>query len=316
MRVETSAGDSGLAALTVPPARLLARPTLRAFRHVVGGYYLTFRRLPNLVRPRLFSEKMQWRKLFDRNPLFAVLSDKIAVRDFVAARVGPGRTPEILWVGDRPEDIPFDRLEPPYAVKCSHRSGMNVLVPDDACLDRDAARAELRAAWREDYGRTHFEPGYVPIVPRLFAERLVVMPDGSPPVEHYVHVFSGRVAVIETAVLEDDGAGGREWRLCFHDRDWRKRNWREMFEPTRRPVARPACLDAMIGLAETLGAGFDYIRVDLYDAAEGLVVSELSLYANSGLMVYEPFDEVERELGALWQIERPLRRALAACFLP
>jgi hypothetical protein len=45
-------------------------------------------RKPRLLRPRRFTEKMQWRKLFDLNPLYAVISDKLAVRDFIAERVG------------------------------------------------------------------------------------------------------------------------------------------------------------------------------------------------------------------------------------
>jgi hypothetical protein len=45
-------------------------------------------RKPRLLRPHRFTEKMQWRKLFDLNPVFAVISDKLAVRDFIAERIG------------------------------------------------------------------------------------------------------------------------------------------------------------------------------------------------------------------------------------
>ena len=43
---------------------------------------------PRLLRPGRFTEKMQWRKLFDLNPIYAVITDKLASRDFIAERVG------------------------------------------------------------------------------------------------------------------------------------------------------------------------------------------------------------------------------------
>ena len=53
-----------------------------------------FGREPNLMRPRLYSEKMQWRKLFDLDPRYAVLSDKLAARDFIAQTIGAVFLPE------------------------------------------------------------------------------------------------------------------------------------------------------------------------------------------------------------------------------
>jgi hypothetical protein len=40
------------------------------------------------MAPRRFTEKIQWRKLFDMNPVYAILCDKLAVRSYIAARIG------------------------------------------------------------------------------------------------------------------------------------------------------------------------------------------------------------------------------------
>ena len=42
----------------------------------------------NLKHPKTFNEKIQWLKLYDRNPLYSKLSDKYEVRDFVARTIG------------------------------------------------------------------------------------------------------------------------------------------------------------------------------------------------------------------------------------
>jgi TupA-like ATPgrasp len=88
-----------------------------AYKHAHNG------RKPRLLRPRRFTEKIQWRKLFDLNPLYAVISDRLAVRNFIANRVGDDVLVRLLWVGDDPTAVPFDSLEPPYVIKSTHASG-------------------------------------------------------------------------------------------------------------------------------------------------------------------------------------------------
>src|SRR5712691_5169051 len=176
--------------------RRRSRPTLGDIRRIREAYRRVFGRYPNLLRPRRFTEKMQWRKLFDLNPVFAVLSDKIAVRDFIACRVGAEFLPSLLWTGDEVDEIPFDSLEPPYVLKCTHGSSFNVLVTERAGLDIGKAREQLCQGLAINYGLTWREPGYAPVRPRLIAERMLREPDGSPPLEHKLFVFDGRVRLI------------------------------------------------------------------------------------------------------------------------
>src|SRR5208282_2681062 len=116
----------------------------RVIRRVRADYRRVTGRAPALLRPRRFSEKMQWRKLFELDPTFAILSDKLAARDFVAARIGPGRQAEVLWVGNDADAIPFDRLLPPYALKSTHAAGQTIIVRDSASLDVAAVRTAAR----------------------------------------------------------------------------------------------------------------------------------------------------------------------------
>jgi hypothetical protein len=154
---------------------------LRHYRGAHGRY-------PNLFRPRRFSEKMQWRKLFDLDPIYAVVTDKIDSREFITSRVADAVFPPLLWVGDTPDQIPFDTLEPPYVLKCSHGSGFNLIVRDRATLDIAATRDRLRGWLATNYSDIHREPGYLPIKPRLLAEHILLEPDGSTPVEHKIYL--------------------------------------------------------------------------------------------------------------------------------
>lgn len=126
-------------------------------------YRADFGRNPNIIRLRRFTENTQWRKLFDLNPLCAVLSDKIAAKHFVASRVGSEWLPQLLWTGDTVDHIPFDTLPTPFILKCNHGSSLNVVVTDGATIDREKARETLRSGLARPYGNEIHEPGYMPI---------------------------------------------------------------------------------------------------------------------------------------------------------
>jgi hypothetical protein len=250
-------------------------PTLQDIRKVRTHYRLAFGRNLNLLRPKYFSEKIQWRKLFDLNPLYSVLVDKIAVRDFITSRVGAEYVVPLLWSGDSPEDIPFDQLKPPYILKCNHGSGFNIIVNDEASLDREKTRETLRKYLNRGYGWFFREPAYFLIRPRLLAEPLMLEPDGKPPRERKIHVFDGYARVIWTIFVDATRARFH----AFHTRDWEPLPWRYVNWPVYDgPDPRPERLEKLLELAETLGAGFDHVRVDFYEWNKRLLVGELTLY--------------------------------------
>jgi len=274
----------------------------KAYRDYFG------RELP-LARPRRFSEKMQWRKLFDLDPRYAVLSDKVATREFIAREIGAEFLPPVLYLGEDPDAVPFETLEPPYVVKPTHGSG-HVMRVREGGIDAAAARAALREWLAYTHGAVVDEPGYMHVPRRIIVERMILNGDGTPPVERRMFTFAGRVQVTQTIVFDDDRLqpGG------FHDRDWRKLPWRGPTEPHPGPFPRPARYDALVTIAERLGAGFDHVRVDLYDTDDRIYAGELTLYSWSGLMHFTD-DEADRVLGDCWPLERPVTRAAATMLL-
>ncbi|MEO6209258.1 MAG: ATP-grasp fold amidoligase family protein [Gemmatimonadaceae bacterium] len=264
-------------------------------------------RAPRLLRPRRFTEKIQWRKLFDFNPLFATLCDKIAVRDYIAERVGPEHLIPLLWSG-APADIPFDAIARPYFLKSSHSSGQVIMIGREDVLDATAIR-ERAARWLTiNHGLAYDEPGYAPVPPRLMIEQTVTTADGARPDELRFFVFDGKVAVINTVFVED----GRIRSGAFHTRDWTRLNW-HFTRVVDRSFPRPSRLDEMITVAERLGEGLDHVRVDIYDCGDRIWIGELTLYSWSGYSRFDP-DEADFELGSYWRIRssgwRPVVAAL------
>ena len=57
----------------------------------------------------------------------------------------------------------------------------------------------------------------------------------------------------------------------------------------------------MIGAAEALGAGLDFIRADFYDTAGGLYFGELTATPESGFLQFYP-EAFDRWLGDCWTL--------------
>ena len=259
------------------------------------------------MRPRRYTEKIQWRKLFDLDPRLAILCDKLAVRAFISERIGDLLLTPLLWSGSEPEAVPLETIERPFIVKSSHAAGHIMRVRSSDNLDPTTARETFRHWLQQNHGTRMDEPGYVFVHPRLMIERLLSRPDGAPPVERKIWVFDGRVRLMQT-LLND---GGSNHHAAFHDRTWSWIDWRLLSPPNPESFTPPPQLDQMIEAAERLGAEFEHIRVDFYDTHERIWIGEMTPYPYSGLVPLAP-DEADFILGSYWRIKRPILRATAA----
>src|SRR5215469_17045820 len=95
-------------------------------------------RMPNLVRPSRFTEKVLWRTLFDRRPFLAMISDKACAREYVASAVGEQFLPRLYWSTTQPADVPWDELPQRFVVRPTHGSGWIAVVRDKLRENRDA----------------------------------------------------------------------------------------------------------------------------------------------------------------------------------
>ena len=147
----------------------------RALR-VRRAYAKAHGRAPHLLRPRRFTEKIQWRKIFDFNPVFPTLGDKIAVREYIAGRIGREHLLPLLWSG-APAEISFDGIARPFFLKSTHSSGQVIMVGRDNVPDRAALRTRAESRLAINHGTAYDEPGYGPVLPRLMIEQTVTTAD-------------------------------------------------------------------------------------------------------------------------------------------
>ena len=279
--------------------------SLQTIDRLKARYFKLHGRLPRLFRPRRFTEKMQWRKLFDRNELFTLFCDKLATRERIAARIGAEYLAPLLWSGGA-DEIPFERLTPPYFLKSSHAAGQVMCVTAALAQDVQAVRARAADWLRICFFEVNGEPGYRGVPRRLIAEQALLAEDGGPPQERRLFVFDGKVGVINTVFVED----GVVRNGAFHTPDWKRLDWYFTRQVTQE-FPPPKRLADMIRIAELLGQSVDQVRVDIFDCGDRIYAGELTAYSWSGMAHFHP-DEADVLLGRYWRLRWPLLRALAA----
>ena len=260
-----------------------------------------------------FNEKVRYRILADRRPLLTTFADKLAVRGYVESRVGAGVLTELHAVTDAPETLLRAELPREFAIKPTHASGACILVGDLA--PPEAEFPEATAGWVEalvrpdrvewsrltglcenwlSRGYSRREWAYRNVPRRILVEELLD-DAGRPPLDYKIFVFDGRTRMIQ--VTQD-----RFERLVRsqYTPEWERLDV-EYGGPGGADVERPQGLPEMLEIAERLGAGMDFVRVDLYCLGSRVVFGELTNYPLAGRAAFRPA-EFDRWLGDWWTL--------------
>ena len=257
----------------------------------------------NLKAPRTFNEKIQWLKLHDRNPLYPTLVDKVAVKEWAAAKIGDEFIIPTLAVWDSVEDIDLSALPERFVLKCSHDSGSAVICTDKATFDLEAAKKRLAERLALDYGARFREWPYSKVPRRLLAERFLeggrfpvkpgmttsssVMADPIGHLNDYkFFCFGGKPELLFIATERNNPE--TETRFDFFDAEFRHIPVRNGHPNADVPPAKPEGFEKMKELAAVLSEGLPFVRVDFYETGGKVYFGEMTLYHWSGLRPFEP----------------------------
>ena len=242
------------------------------FRRAVGYW-------PDPALPRSSNEKYTWRKIFDRNPLFTVASDKLLAKELAQQLCPKVRVPRTLWIGNRGEDIPDELLEGSVVVKTSHGSGWNYFVHQGE-HDRQALNRQVNSWMDRRFGRHHAEWGYYGVEAKLFVEEMLLEPDGQPLANEYKTYIGrdGRIALTFCRQLDD--AGNRIDAVIDHT-GCVQTGHSEINVLSETAVVPEQYLD-ICRVSRVLSEPFDFVRCDLYIHEGRLYFSEFTLYSYGG----------------------------------
>jgi hypothetical protein len=250
----------------------------------------------NFANPQTFNEKVNWRILNDRRDRIVKACDKLSMKEMArAAYPGPDlRIAETLWSGTDLRDAPDLATLSPWVLKPNHSSGHALFGPDPRA-DLSALQRGT-ASWLRETPIELGEWGYSQARPLLLIEERIQTPDGKPPADYKFFVFDGRIELIQV----NRGRFGKNLTATFMDAEWRQFSVRQG-ERLVIDEPRPPELDKMSDIARALGAGWDFIRIDLYAVGGEVWFGEFTPYPGSGLLPYKPMS-FDLEQGMLWKL--------------
>lgn len=257
----------------------------------------------DLSNPKSFSEKIQWLKLNNRNPLYTTLVDKYAVKDYVAKIIGKEHIIPILGMWNSAEKIDFDSLPNKFVLKTTNGGGGSVLIcKNKLTLDRDASIKKMSAQLKQrSIYETYREWPYKNVPPRIIAEKY--MEDENGELNDYkFFCFNGKPEYCQ--VIRDRFT---KETIDFYDLEWNHMPFvglNPVVENGINPVEKPRCLKALIEACENLSKGIPFVRVDFFVINNQFYFGEMTFYPASGLGAFRPM-EWNYRLGDL--IKLPIR---------
>lgn len=257
-------------------------------------YILCVHKRLNLADPIEFNEKLQWLKLYDRNPLYSIIVDKYEAKKYISNIIGEEYIIPTLGVWDDFESIDFDRLPNQFVLKCTHDSGGVVVCKDKQLLVIDWAKEKMNSSLRNNFFYFGREWPYKDVKHRIIAEKYLQQENEEGLIDYKVHCFNGEPKLI---LVCKNRFHQSQFQESFFDIKWNQLELRRPGRDNCTPMPRkPFLLNDMLSVARRLSNGIPFMRVDFYEVENHLYFGELTLYPASGFLPFEP-DEYDKKLG-------------------
>lgn len=268
-------------------------------------YRVKIGRSLDLKNPKRFTEKLQWYKLYYKNPLMIQCVDKYDVKEYVKSKGLESILIPCYGIYDSVEDIIWRDLPSQFVLKDTLGSGGNTVI-----VVNDKSKVSISELKKTMYEWTHIDskkkdggrewPYYSGKKHRILIEQLIIPEENQNGLLDYkFFCFNGKVLFV---YVMGNRKIGEKVCVSIFDRNFRQMKVQRDGDAPLEGVRKPAGFDEMVRIAETLASDFPHVRVDLY-CNNGLIqFGELTFYNASGYMKYTP-DSFDYKVGGKFRIQ-------------
>ena len=255
----------------------------------------------NIYAPQRYTEKIQWYKLYYRDPLMRICADKYLVRKYIEDKGLEHILNDLYEVFTTPNDINFDKLPEKFVLKVSNGSSTNLLCTDKSQLDLQKVKRQFREYLIQSNSNAGCEWVYNDGNPVIIAEKLMedaLQPNGTLR-DYKILCFNGEPEFIICV----DGRYTDNYCHVVYDTNWNKQDVVIGESSAAADYECPGNFEEMLQIARTLSADFPAVRVDLYSIQGKIYFGELTYFPWSGYMKFKP-DEFDFVLGEKFTLRR------------
>ena len=257
------------------------------------GYDIDFNK-----EPETFNQKIQFRKLYDNNPLYSICSDKYRVREYVKEKIGEEYLVPLYLVTDKLTEEQWDKLPNSFVAKANHDSGTVKIIKDKSKVDKKKIIKELNMSLKFDYGIISMEKYYGDIPRKIIVEEYL----GDNIEDYKFHNFN--MLEGNKLFLQIDGDRFIEHKRSIYDENLNKLEFKiqSKYPYYNEKIANFLTMEQlqkMKKLVKLLGEDFKYVRIDLYNVKNKIYFGEITFCHASGFEDFEP-REWDYKFGSYW----------------
>jgi hypothetical protein len=239
----------------------------------------------NLSNPKKFNEKLQWLKLYDRNPKYTNLTDKFKVRKYISKTIGQEYLIPLLGVYNSYDEIDFNKLPNEFVLKPNHTSGDIFICRDKSKIDYGKLKKEVNKWLKRNYYLIQREWIYKNIKPRIICEKYMVDESGTELKDYKFMCFNGEVKCSFVCLNRYSQKG---LNVDFYDMDWKPMPFERHYPSSGTTIPKPKNFDKMVTFTEKLSKDMSFVRVDFYETNGQLYFGEFTFYPGSGFEEFTP----------------------------
>ena len=247
-------------------------------------YFIVFGKRLRLKNPQTYSEKLQWLKLHEGDPIYTRMVDKAEAKKYVTEIIGEEYIIPTYGVWNHFDEIDFDKLPDQFVLKTTHDSGV-IICKDKKTLDKNAAKVKLEKSLKNDYYYTSKEWPYKNVVPRIIAEKYMEDESGEL-CDYKLFCFDGKMKALFIAT--DRFTSGEETKFDFFDENFNHLPFTNGHPNATKPIKKPESFQQMKDLAEKLSQKIPHVRVDFYCTNGKIYFGELTFFHWGGFKRFEP----------------------------
>ena len=239
----------------------------------------------NLDNPVTFNEKIQWLKLYNRNPEYTIMVDKCRAKQWVADKIGEKYIIPTIAEYQTVDEIDLDKLPNQFVLKCNHDSGSVVICKDKQSFDLNKAKQKLSRCLATDTSAQFGEWAYRNVPRKILAEKYMEEEGQIDLMDYKWFCFDGEPRIM---YMSRDHA--QEARTDFFDMEFNHLPIRMQAPPSDVLPEKPKEFDEMKRLATVLSQNIPQVRVDFYVINGQIYFGEMTFYHCGGMVDVKPYE--------------------------
>lgn len=237
----------------------------------------------NLVNPKTFNEKIQYLKLYDKNPLKTILSDKIKVREYIKDIISEKHIKKLYGVYSSFDEIAIDILPDSFYLKTNHGCKMQKFIDskESFLLNKDELKEQFSKWLNINYAFiSGFELQYKDIQPKIFAEEVITHPECMLPIDVEIYCFNGVPKLTAVRKIIKDKVSGIS--LYSTEEGLLPYSINNNLYNNIPVVSLPKYYENMLEIAKKLSKDFIFVRIDFLHTGRNFYFGEMTFSPFSG----------------------------------